>query len=175
MTTKLSSVLIAVALCVVPWAGHLRAIGVAEAPSPTLQQRAATDPSPEDTYQTVLRRYCVGCHNERTLTAGLALDTVDLAGVGEHAELWEKVVRKLRTRAMPPPGRPKPSEAEYEGMAARLETAIDAVAQASPNPGRRPAVHRLNRAEYANAVRDLLALEIDTRSLLPADDSVRLE
>ena len=124
--------------------------------------------------QALIQRHCLGCHNDRTLAAGLSLQGIDIETAGrnlDEIELWEKVVRKLRTRAMPPPGRPKPSEAEYEGMAARLETAVDAVAQASPNPGRRPAVHRLNRAEYANAVRDLLALEIDVRSLLPADDS----
>ena len=124
--------------------------------------------------RALLDRYCVGCHNDRTLTAGLSLQTVHLEHVAEQAdeiELWEKVVRKLRTRAMPPPGRPRPTDAEYERVAARLETAIDAAADAKPNPGRRPAVHRLNRAEYANAIRDLLALEVDSRSLLPADDS----
>ena len=124
--------------------------------------------------RALLARYCVGCHNDRTLTAGVSLQGVDLDRVGEHAEeveLWEKVVRKLRARAMPPAGRPRPDEAEYEGLVARLEAAIDAAAAARPNPGRRPAVHRLNRAEYANAVRDLLALDVDTRALLPADDS----
>ena len=124
--------------------------------------------------RALLARYCVGCHNDRTLTAGVSLQGVDLDRVGEHAgevELWEKVVRKLRARAMPPAGRPRPDEAEYEGFVARLEAAIDAAAAARPNPGRRPAVHRLNRAEYANAVRDLLALDVDTRALLPADDS----
>ena len=124
--------------------------------------------------RALLTRYCVGCHNDRTLTAGVSLQGVDFDRVGEHAgevELWEKVVRKLRARAMPPAGRPRPGEAEYEGLVARLETAIDAAAADVPNPGRRPAVHRLNRAEYANAVRDLLALDVDTRALLPADDS----
>ena len=133
---------------------------------------AASAQPPDD--RALLARYCVGCHNDRTLTAGVSLQGVDLDRVGEHAaevELWEKVVRKLRARAMPPAGRPRPGEAEYEGFVARLEAAIDAAAAARPNPGRRPAVHRLNRAEYANAVRDLLALDVDTRALLPADDS----
>ena len=127
---------------------------------------------PDD--RALFTRYCVGCHNDRTLTAGVSLQGVDFDRVGEHAgevELWEKVARKLRGRAMPPAGRPRPSEAQYEGVVARLETAIDAVAAADPNPGRRPAVHRLNRAEYANAVRDLLALDVDPQVLLPADDS----
>ena len=127
-----------------------------------------------DEDRALLDRYCVACHNDRTLTAGLSLQSVDVEHVGEIAgevELWEEVVRKLRTRAMPPPGRRRPAEADYEGVAARLETALDAAAAAELNPGRRPAVHRLNRAEYTNAIRDLLALEIDGRSLLPVDDS----
>ena len=133
---------------------------------------ALAQSAPDD--RALLTRYCVGCHNDRTLTAGVSLQGVDFDRVGEHAgevELWERVIRKLRTRAMPPAGRPRPSEGQYEGVVARLETAIDAAAAADPNPGRRPAVHRLNRAEYANAIRDLLALDVDTRTLLPADDS----
>ncbi len=133
---------------------------------------ALAQSAPDD--RALLTRYCVGCHNDRTLTAGVSLQGVDVDRVGEHAgevELWERVIRKLRTRAMPPAGRPRPSEEQYEGVVARLETAIDAAAAADPNPGRRPAVHRLNRAEYANAVRDLLALDVDARTLLPADDS----
>ena len=124
--------------------------------------------------RALLDRYCVTCHNDRILTAGLSLQSLDLEHVGENAgevERWEKVVRKLRTRAMPPPGRRRPIEAEYEQAATRLETALDAAASTHANPGQRPAVHRLNRAEYTNAVRDLLALEIDGRLLLPADDS----
>ncbi|MDA1092061.1 MAG: DUF1592 domain-containing protein [Acidobacteria bacterium] len=134
----------------------------------------AQTPNADDGDQALLQRHCLGCHNDRALAGGLSLQGVDVTTAGQdpaELELWEKVIRKLRTRAMPPPGRPKPSEAEYLSIAARLETAIDSVARATPNPGRRPAVHRLNRAEYANAIRDLLALEIDTRSLLPTDDS----
>ena len=131
----------------------------------TAAQPAADDPA-------LVQRYCIGCHNDRTLAAGLSLQGMDSAEAATaHTEVWEKVIRKLRTRAMPPPGRPRPEEAAYEGFAGRLETAIDTAADAEPNPGRRPAVHRLNRAEYANAIRDLLALEVDTRTLLPADDS----
>ena len=145
----------------------LAALSIAAGPA------LAQSPVVDDDY-LLLQRYCVGCHNDRTLTAGLSIEGVDLAHAGELAEeveLWEKVVRKLRTRAMPPPGRPRPTEVEYERFANRLETSIDAVADFRPNPGRRPAVHRLNRAEYANAIRELLAIEIDTQSLLPADDS----
>lgn len=91
-------------LCLFPVTGHLRAT---EAPAAAVQQRG-TVPSPETAFQAVLRRYCVGCHNQRTLTAGLALDTADLANVGAHADLWEGVVRKLRAGLMPPAGRPRP-------------------------------------------------------------------
>ena len=94
---------------------------------------------------------------------------MDPAHVGDAAEAWEKVARKLRTREMPPPGRPRPDDGTYRAAAAALESALDSASAARPNPGRVP-VHRLNRTEYANAIRDLLALEIDSRSLLLADE-----
>jgi mono/diheme cytochrome c family protein len=120
--------------------------------------------------QQVLNRYCITCHNERLKTAGLELDKQDLGNVQAGAAVWEKVVRKLRTRAMPPAGMPRPDEATYDSLASHLETELDRVAAAKPNPGR-PGVHRLNRTEYTNAVRDLLALEVDGKTLLPGDDS----
>ncbi len=120
--------------------------------------------------QEVLNKYCVSCHNQRIKTAGLTLDTLDLTHVGDAAQTWEKVARKLRTHEMPPPGRPRPDAGTYAAVVARLETALDNAALSRPNPGR-VAVHRLNRVEYANAIRDLLKLEIDPRSLLPADDT----
>ena len=131
--------------------------------------RAAGEPG-AGPVRTVLDRYCVTCHNTRLRTAGLALDTMDPARVGDHAAAWEKVVRKLRTGAMPPAGRPRPDRAAYAAVASTLETALDRAADAAPNPGR-TTVHRLNRREYANAVRDLLALEIDGAALLPADNA----
>ena len=109
------------------------------------------------------------CHNARLKTAGLAIDQLDLARVDRHAETWEKVARKLRTHEMPPPGTPRPDKAGYERAAAALEAALDAAAAARPQPGR-VAVHRLNRTEYANAIRDLLALDVDVKALLPADE-----
>src|SRR5262245_49750488 len=113
-------------------------------------------------------RYCVGCHNTRTKTAGLALDTADLGTVTESPELWEKVVRKLRDGAMPPVGVPnRPDKASYDRFATLLETRLDS---GKPNPGR-PVVHRLNRVEYATVIRDLLALDVDAAALLPADES----
>ena len=120
--------------------------------------------------EAVFDRYCVTCHNGRLRTAGLALDTLGVEQVGGHAEAWEKVVRKLRARAMPPAGRPRPDKATYEAVASVLETALDRAAADNPNPGR-TATHRLNRSEYANAIRDLLDLEVDGRALLPPDDA----
>ena len=121
--------------------------------------------------RTVIRRYCVACHNGRTLTAGLALDDVDMTRVGDHAELWEMVVRKLRAGLMPPAGRPRPDEATYDRVATWLETELDAAAVAAPNPGRTQTFHRLNRAEYRNAVRDVLGISVDVEELLPADSA----
>ncbi|MBI4888044.1 MAG: DUF1592 domain-containing protein [Acidobacteria bacterium] len=118
----------------------------------------------------VLDRFCVTCHNARLQTAGLSLDSVDVGHPAENAAVWEKVLHKLRARDMPPSGAPHPDNAAYEALATYLETALDAAAAARPNPGR-PAAYRLSRFQYANAVRDLIALDIDAESLLPADDS----
>jgi mono/diheme cytochrome c family protein len=120
--------------------------------------------------RAVLDRYCVTCHNKQLRTAGLTLDTMSLDRVGEAAPAWEKVVRKLRTGTMPPVGRPRPDRSTYDGLASWLETALDRHSASAPNPGR-PSIHRLNRAEYANVIRDLLGLEIDAGALLPADDT----
>ena len=121
-------------------------------------------------YRQLLNRYCVSCHNQRLKTAGLTLDALAVENPAADAPTWEKVVRKLRSRAMPPVGRPRPSDREADALAGWLETALDRAAAIAPNPGR-TTVHRLNRAEYVNAVRDLLALEVDGRALLPADNS----
>jgi mono/diheme cytochrome c family protein len=119
--------------------------------------------------RATLDKYCVTCHNQRTKTAGLALDAIDFARVSDSGEVWEKVVRKLRTGAMPPPGRPRPEKALSDGVATYLEGALDRAALERPNPGR-PTLHRLNRTEYRNAIRDLLGLEIDAASILPSDN-----
>src|SRR5262249_13992184 len=123
-------------------------------------------PSP----RAVFDKYCVTCHNARIRTAGLALDALDVEQVGDHAEVWEKVVRKLRTGAMPPVGRPRPDKALSDSAASWLEANLDRAAREHPNPGR-PTLHRLNRVEYRNAIRDIFALEIDSSSLLPADSA----
>ncbi len=120
--------------------------------------------------KAVVDRYCVTCHNQRTKASDLALDAVDIARPSANAQVWEDVVRKLRTRSMPPQGMPRPDEATYTALTSWLETELDRAGAAAPNPGR-PLIRRLNRSEYANAVRDLLALDVDVSSLLPADDS----
>jgi hypothetical protein len=119
---------------------------------------------------TFLKQYCFACHNTRVMSGGLALDTLDPADVGGHAEEWEKVVRRLRTGMMPPEGAPKPPTAVREVFTASLEAALDAAAEARLDPGT-PALHRLNRTEYANAIRDLLAIDVDVSTMLPPDDS----
>jgi len=116
----------------------------------------------------VLERYCVGCHNDAEFAGDLSLDDVDAANVGSEAAVWERVVRKLKVRTMPPANEPRPEAATYASLAAWLETELDRAA--TTNPGR-PALRRLNRAEYANAIRDLLALDVDVASLLPPDDA----
>ena len=126
---------------------------------------AAADPAP----RAVLQQYCITCHNQRANVGGLALDTLDMAHVGESADVWEQVVRKLRTGAMPPAGRPRPDKAVSNAVVTWLETQLDRAALEHPNPGR-PTLHRLNRSEYRNAVRDLLAVDI-AASLLPADNA----
>ncbi len=124
----------------------------------------------------VFTRYCVTCHNAKLKTAGLVLDPSELTHVSSNPEVWEKAIRKLRTRAMPPLGLPKPDEATYDATALYLETELDHAAAAKPNPGRLPLLHRLSRTEYQNAIRDLLALdalprEMDYSLLLPPDNS----
>src|SRR5881396_1474464 len=120
--------------------------------------------------QAVLNTYCITCHNERAKTGGLALDKLDVQHVGENAETWEKVVRKLRSGMMPPSGARRPDRTTLDAFTTSLEAALDHAAAAKPNPGT-TALHRLNRTEYANAIRDLLALPIDATALLPGDDS----
>ena len=129
---------------------------------------ATTSPAPA-TDQALIQKYCVTCHNARAKTGGLSLDGANPADAAAHAELWEKVAMKLRGGMMPPQGMPRPDAATLDAFATTIERTIDDRALRSPDPGHKP-VHRLNRTEYGNAVRDLLDLDIDTTSLLPADD-----
>ena len=143
--------------------GFLPAVALAQAGSPAWRRLAKLPPPCSS-------KYCITCHNEKRKTAGLMIDKLDLQHVGEDAEVWEKVARKFRTQEMPPPGAPRPDKATYTAVTTHLENALDAAAAAHPNPGR-VAVHRLNRAEYTNAIRDLLDLDIDGRTLLSTDDA----
>ena len=143
------------------------ALGV-DAPS---QQPAAILSASSSAPRAAVKQYCVTCHNDQIKTAGLTLAPLDVDRVGEHAATWEKVVRKLRVRMMPPPGSPRPDEATYETLVSHLETALDRSATAAPNPGRTETFRRLNRAEYQNAIRDLLGIDVDVSSLLPKDDA----
>src|SRR5438067_1192317 len=118
----------------------------------------------------LVNAYCVSCHNERTKTANLILDKADTAQLANSAETWEKVIVKLRSRAMPPPGVRRPDNATYDRVASWLETELDRAAAAHVNPGQPAELHRLNRTEYANAVRDLFGIEIDPKAMLPPDE-----
>ena len=139
------------------------------AASATENAATATASAPS-AQRALLDRYCVTCHNQRLLTGGLALDVADVSRVGEVPDVWEAVVLKLRGGMMPPAGRPRPAGAALDELRGWLEAELDRAAAATVEPGRVP-THRLNRAEYANAVRDLLALDIAAEALLPADDT----
>src|SRR5215467_12856305 len=134
-----------------------------------VRNNAAANPAPAVQYRTTLNRYCVTCHNDKLKTAGLSLEKIDVENPPTGAEIWEKVIRKVRSNAMPPPGRPQPEKAFYDDFPAYLESSIDRAAFAKLNPGR-PVAHRLNRAEYVNSVRDFLSVEIDPEAL-PSDDT----
>jgi hypothetical protein len=151
------------------WAGvaaspELRASAGQERSTPT----AAGDSSP---HQTALTRYCISCHNQRLRRGDLALDAVDITKPAANPDVWERVLAKLRTRSMPPPNMPRPDAATYQAVASWIEAEIDRAWAVSPNPGRTGAVHRLNRFEYNNTIRDLFALDVDVRSLLPGDET----
>jgi hypothetical protein len=128
---------------------------------------AAATPAPD---AALLKQYCVTCHNDRVKAGTLSLAALDVTAMDGHAEVWEKVVRKLRTGMMPPDGVPKPTPEARHAFTVALEASLDRAAARRPDPGT-PALHRLNRAEYANAIRDLLALDVDMAALLPPDDS----
>ena len=132
--------------------------------------RTAPSPAPK----ALIDQYCVGCHNQKLHTAGLDLEALSAAAPGDHAEAWEKVIARLRARSMPPPGRPRPDAAAYRAAAGAIEQDIDRAWALHPDPGRIGAVHRLNRAEYSNAIRDLFGIDplsLDVKSLLPGDET----
>lgn len=128
---------------------------------------AAAQQEPAD----FVSQYCLGCHSTQMHTAGLDLQSVDSADPAADAEVWETVVRRLRARQMPPEGIPRPDETTYAAVVAKLSASLDAAAKAAPNPGRTDTFRRLNRTEYHNAIRDLLAVDVDVANLLPADEA----
>jgi cytochrome c551/c552 len=135
--------------------------------SAVAQAQQPKQPAPE---RALVDRYCIGCHSAAVKSGGLVLEKLDATHAGDAAETWEKVIRKVRAGMMPPAGVPRPDRAALDAFAANLEMQLDRAAASRPAPAS-PALHRLNRTEYANAVRDLLALEVDASTLLPADDS----
>jgi hypothetical protein len=138
---------------------------------PSGPEKGARVPEIKVSVEQFVTQHCIDCHNKDDKRAGLALDAISSENVDAHARIWEKVVRKLVARQMPPPGKPRPDERTYESFIAALEAALDCAAAARPNPGRTATLRRLNRTEYQNAIRDLLALEIDAAALLPADEA----
>ena len=144
------------------------ALSAAQTPS---HARPASVAAPASPITPIVDTYCITCHNQKSRTAGLSLEGVDAAHPAANAELWERVIAKLRAGAMPPPGMPRPDAQAYDTAANWLEREIDRAWVARPNPGRASAVQRLNRTEYNNAIRDLLAVDVDVRSLLPGDDT----
>ena len=137
----------------------------------TSASQTTPDPAAAPAPRAVLDQYCILCHNQTLRTAGLELDSLDVTRPDARPELWERVIAKLRAGSMPPPGLPRPDAATYRTVASWLEAEIDRAWADTPNPGRTSAVHRLNRTEYRNAIRDLFALDVDVISLLPGDET----
>ena len=157
-----TAVTAAASAALVATGGALYSLQAQQAPAP-----ASTSPP----HLTLVEEYCVSCHDDEEKKGGLSLALVS-PDVARDAEVWEKIVRKLRARQMPPVGRKeRPDEATYDATVRSLETLLDRAAAAHPNPGRTATIRRLTRTEYRNAVRDLLALDVDVDALLPADES----
>ena len=133
------------------------------------QTAGAPQTSGPDQQMALIKQYCAGCHNDRAKAGGFSFDGITAAGIAQHGELFEKAVRKLRGRVMPPPGARQPSATEIDSLVAFLEDSLDKAAGQSHIP-EQAVLHRLNRKEYANAVKDLLAVDINAEELLPADD-----
>lgn len=130
----------------------------------------AQTPAPATADRALLNQYCLGCHSERLKSGNLVLEKLDPSNPAGQVDVWEKVVRKVRAGMMPPAGSPRPARKQMDDFAGHVETALDKLAAANPDPGS-IVLHRLNRAEYANAIRDLLTLDVDVTTMLPADDS----
>src|SRR5918993_3079212 len=156
----------AIALFVCLWGVGLAVVSA----TPQAPATGASGDAAPPSHGATIERYCVTCHNDRARMGDLTLQGLDPAQPGAAAATWEMVVRKLRTRTMPPPGSPRLADATYDALVTGLETQLDRTAAVRPNPGR-PVLRRLNRTEYGNAIRDLLDLEVDIASYLPPDDA----
>ncbi len=154
-------------ICFLSW---LPALLVAGEPGGAEQQASRPASAIVSPVPAVLDKYCVSCHDSEEPKGGLDLDSIRLEEVTQHPDIWEKVVRKLRSRQMPPMGKQRPEESAYDTVASRLEASLDSASAEHPNPGRTDTFRRLNRTEYQNAIRDLLALEVDASALLPKDE-----
>jgi len=139
-------------------------------PAAQVASKAAPAPADAASQQALIDQYCVMCHSEALKTAGVILEGQHIDRLGDNTALWEKVLRKYSTGQMPPPGLPRPDAETSAKFTSWLEGQLNANAVAHPNPGA-PAIHRLNRLEYGNTIRDLLGLEVDVNSMLPGDDS----
>ena len=148
------------------WLGAVTGVFPQSAGSGATNPAAPSVSAPRD----VIATYCTSCHNQRLKTAGLTLDSINVDDVAGSAEIWEKVVRKVRGGLMPPAGARQPDAPTRDAFVTSIEAELDRAWAAHPNPGR-PLLRRLNRAEFANAVRDLVALDVDVAALLPPDDS----
>jgi len=146
------------------------ALAQLQTPARAQSAQRPADALPAQVDASLIQKHCVACHNARVRTAGLDLSSLDPAHVAGAEATWEKVAVKLRTGSMPPPGRPRPAPADAASFIDSIERSLDRESAARPNPGRRLPLHRLNRAEYINAIRDLLDLEVEGRELLPTDD-----
>src|ERR1700690_6118 len=138
-------------------------------PAAPQQANTASDASQAQANKALIDKYCVSCHNEKLKTGGRSFENLDLANVAVNAETLEKIIRKMHTGSMPPQGMPRPDKATLDGLANSLAVSLDRAAAANPNPGR-ATLHRLNRTEYANAIKEILGLNIDAAALLPNDD-----
>jgi mono/diheme cytochrome c family protein len=157
------------------WTAQVWGARTPEPPAPRAAEAAGQAPAAQTSaadpdFKATIDTYCVSCHNQRLKTGGLALEGMAVADAPAHADVWEKVIRKMRGGMMPPAGVPRPSTEARTALVSYLEASLDRAARQSPNPGR-PLAHRLNRTEYANAIRDLLDLGVDASTLLPSDDS----
>jgi hypothetical protein len=152
-------------------AAGLTALGLLAATTDVFTQTSPPRSPASAPHLSLVNEYCLSCHSEERKKGELSLELLARDDIGRHPDVWEKVVRKLRARQMPPVGRSRPNDATYDAAISYLADALDRAAEAAPNPGRTATIRRLTRTEYQNAVRDLLALDVDVTSLLPGDES----